>query len=285
MFRPGANHRFEGTAEKLRFSVPRRLRRRAAPQAERSPRRNMKQIDTLFNRMDAWRHFPNYQLERRADIFFALYLPEVLEAKLRFAVGSELAPEFPVRIGTIYPNIPIDKSYKIDYVALSATADKAVLVELKTEGLSRRPEQDKYLLAAQKAGLPALLEGLLDIFRATNAKRKYFCLLLHLESMGLLRIPMQMKDIMAATTLQGANEGSRQIEITAKTTESLIVYVQLNGNGPDIISFREFADVVRRHDDPVSQRFAVSLCEWAEIQAGEKTANQASQFTSLRAET
>ena len=29
------NHRFEGTAEKLRFSVPRRLRRRAAPQAER----------------------------------------------------------------------------------------------------------------------------------------------------------------------------------------------------------------------------------------------------------
>ena len=114
----------------------------------------MKQIDTLFNRMDAWRHLPNYQLERRADIFFALYLPEVLEAKLRFAVGPELAPEFPVRIGTIYPNIPIDKSYKIDYVALSAAADKAVLVELKTEGLSRRPEQDKYLLAAQKVGLP-----------------------------------------------------------------------------------------------------------------------------------
>ncbi len=32
-FRP--NNRFEGTAEKLRFSVPRRLRRRAAPQAKR----------------------------------------------------------------------------------------------------------------------------------------------------------------------------------------------------------------------------------------------------------
>ncbi len=45
---------------------------------------NMKQIDTLFNRMDAWRHLPNYQLERRADLFFSLYLPEVLEAKLGF---------------------------------------------------------------------------------------------------------------------------------------------------------------------------------------------------------
>jgi len=91
----------------------------------------MKQIGTLFNWMDAWRHFPNYQLEHRAGIFFALYLPEVLEAKLRFAVGPELAPEFPVRIGTIYPNIPIDKSYKIDYVALSAAADNAVLVDGK----------------------------------------------------------------------------------------------------------------------------------------------------------
>ena len=35
-FQPWPNRRFEGTAEKLRFSVPRRLRRRAAPQAERS---------------------------------------------------------------------------------------------------------------------------------------------------------------------------------------------------------------------------------------------------------
>lgn len=50
----------------------------------------MKQIDTLFNRMDAWRHLPNYQLERRADLFFSLYLPEVLEAKLGFLVGDTI---------------------------------------------------------------------------------------------------------------------------------------------------------------------------------------------------
>ena len=34
-YNPSPNRRFEGTAEKLRFSVPRRLRRRAAPQAKR----------------------------------------------------------------------------------------------------------------------------------------------------------------------------------------------------------------------------------------------------------
>jgi hypothetical protein len=78
--------------------------------------------------MDACRHLPNYQLERRGDQFFSLYLPEVLEAKLGFPVGSTIIPEFPVRIGMIYPDIPIDKSYKIDYVALSADADKAIFV-------------------------------------------------------------------------------------------------------------------------------------------------------------
>lgn len=229
----------------------------------------MGQIDELFDRMDAWRHFPYYQLERRADIFFALYLPEVLEAKLGFSVRPELIPEFPVRIGTIYPNVPTDKSYKIDYVAVSTNSDRAVFVELKTEGLSRRPKQDKYLEAARGVGLPRLLEGLLDIFRATTYKRKYFRLLEHLEAMGLLHIPISMKEIMNQPTLRGANEASRQIEVMGSAQESLIVYVQPNGTGPEVISFHEFADVVQRHDDPVSRRFAASLCEWAEVQAGE----------------
>lgn len=232
----------------------------------------MKQIDTLFDRMDAWRHFPNYQLERRADLFFALYLPQVLEAKLGFPMRPDLAPEFPIRIRTIYPNIPTDKSYKIDYVALSGAADKAVFVELKTEGLSRRPEQDEYLLAAQKIGLASLLEGLLDIFRATNSKRKYFCLLEHLEDMGLVHIPILMKEIMARSTLQGANGASKQIEIRTTAAKSLIMYIQPTGIGPGIISFHEFAEVVEKHDDSVSQRFAKSLREWAEVQAGEAPA-------------
>ncbi|HPD48392.1 MAG TPA: hypothetical protein P5279_17685 [Anaerohalosphaeraceae bacterium] len=71
-------------------------------------------ISQLFDRMDAWRHLPNYQLERRADLFFSLYLPSVLESKFGVPVSPIVIPEFPVRIGTIYPNIPTDKSYKID---------------------------------------------------------------------------------------------------------------------------------------------------------------------------
>ncbi|MBL0716833.1 MAG: hypothetical protein JJV89_02180 [Desulfosarcina sp.] len=233
----------------------------------------MKQINRLFDRMDAWRHFPNYQLERRADIFFALYLPEVLESKMGFPVRPELIPEFPVRIGTIYPNISTNKSYKIDYVALSVESDKAILVELKTEGLSRRPEQDKYLCAAQNVGLIKLLEGLLEIFRATNSKKKYFCLLQHLEDMDLISIPVSLKEIMTRSTLQGANEASKQIEITTKPIKVITMYVQPNGMGSDIITFHEFAEVIQQHDEPIANRFAKSMCEWAEIQAGEKPAS------------
>ena len=234
----------------------------------------MKQIDTLFDRMDAWRHLPNYQLERRADLFFSLYLPEVLQAKLGFPIAKQIVPEFPVRIGTIYPDIPIDKSYKIDYVALSAKTDKAILVELKTEGLSRRDNQDKYLLASREVGFPALLGGVLDIFRATNSKRKYFALLEHLETMGLLRIPMEMKKNMSRPELQGVTEASQAVEVTGSVIDSIIVYIQPNGTGNDIINFDDFGAVVQKHQDPVSQRFAQSLVEWSRIKAGDRIIEQ-----------
>ena len=36
-------------------------------------------INHLFDQMDKWRHLPSYQLERHIDLFFSLYLPQVLE--------------------------------------------------------------------------------------------------------------------------------------------------------------------------------------------------------------
>ena len=44
----------------------------------------MESVQQVFSLLDRWRHLPNYQLERRADIFFAVYLPKILEQ--RFAV-------------------------------------------------------------------------------------------------------------------------------------------------------------------------------------------------------
>ena len=229
----------------------------------------MNQISEIFDRMDEWRHLPNYQLERRADLLFSLYLPEALEANLGFPVRRDLIPEFPVRIGTIFPSILINKSFKIDYLAMSQTGAKAIFVELKTEGRSRRSEQDEYLAVAREVGLSALLEGLLTIFQATTAKRKYFHLLDRLARLGLLRIPDDMREIMKLPRLRGVNGAAKGIEITCQVDELVVVYIQPEGDGDNnIISFENFRSVVERHTDPLSTRFAQSLREWAEIPAG-----------------
>jgi hypothetical protein len=227
----------------------------------------MNKIDTIFSLMDSWRHLPSYQLERRADIFFALFIPQALEEKLGFPIRPQLIPEFPARIGTIYPERDSNQSFKIDYLALSQDGRRAVFVELKTDTLSRRVEQDDYLKAAQKAGLSNLLEGLLKIFRATNAKRKYFYLIDQLASMGLYQIPDSMREIMASESLRGVTEASRTAAITSAVSECAIVYIQPIGSGPDIISFDDMKDTVQKHDDEISSRFAASLSEWARIEA------------------
>lgn len=41
----------------------------------------MIKIEEIFDWLDRWRQLPAYQLERRADIFFALYLPEIIAYK------------------------------------------------------------------------------------------------------------------------------------------------------------------------------------------------------------
>jgi hypothetical protein len=223
----------------------------------------------LFDRLDEWRHFPKYQLERRADIFFSLYLAEVLEAKLGYSIRPELAPEFPVRKGTIDSLITTEESCNIDYLAVSTDGTNPVFVELKTDGASRNEPQDRYLLDAQRVGLPALLDGVCTIFRSRGSpKRKYFKLMLQLEGMGLLRVPVALKEIMDGSNLRGAPAASEAITFTAPTTQPLVVYVQPNGDGEGIVSFQEFADVVARHSDPVSQRFAASIRKWAVAKAG-----------------
>ena len=190
----------------------------------------MDRIAELFDRMDAWRHLPSYQLERRSDVFFSLYLAEALEAKLGFAVRPELVPEFPLRKGTVYPHLQSSEPLHIDYLALSAAGDRCVLVELKTDNASRRNAQDQYLKAAQSCGLPRLIEGVSTLFCGSAHKRKYFALLRYLEQLGLLEIPPGLTEIMGRGRLQGAVAAACDIKVTAPNTRPDIVYVQPSGD-------------------------------------------------------
>ena len=230
----------------------------------------MPSIEDLFDRMDSWRHFPNYQLERRADLFFSLYLPQVIQKKTGHKIKPRFVPEFPVRIGAIYPEKPTDKSFKIDYVTVTDNGERAFLVELKTDAASRRDSQDHYLLASKQAGMNNLLDGVLQIFRATNAKRKYACLLEELEEMSLIKLPQAFKNIAQQRSLRGINKASLDIKIISRIKQCDILYVQPSGEGEHIISFADFAAAIENLDDPFAQRFAISLREWAAVKAGER---------------
>lgn len=214
----------------------------------------MEYPDVIFDLLDKWRHFPSYQLERRADIFFAAFLPDLIEDKYQ-SIQRTIIPEFPIRIGTIRPENPINKSYKADYFILTEDPKYCVLIELKTDDTSRRDEQDDYLAAAQKVKLSALIDGVISIYHATEYKHKYDVLINELTSAGILK--RDGKDI------SNLVEDDLDIEV---------IYIQPNPDPglENSISFEYFSDLVAVHADEFAQRFSKSLKEWAAVLPGHK---------------
>ena len=59
-------------------------------------------ISTILNQLNEWRHLPAYQLERRVDVLFGMFLPTVIGMK--FDVNPDncsVIPEFPLHKGKL----------------------------------------------------------------------------------------------------------------------------------------------------------------------------------------
>lgn len=228
----------------------------------------MEMINKIFDQLDTWRNLPSYQLERRADLFFSLYLTEALEEKIGKKMRGNLIPEFPVRKGAIGYQSNVNQSIKIDYVAMTDDASEVVYVELKTDNSSRNEQQDKNLKKTNGAGFNKLLQGVLDLLLGSRSRGKYFSLLDHLSMLGLVEIPDKVKDIMKGSGQKGIGNAVRSIAITSTVKKTRVIYVQPDGNGEDVVNFNEFREVVKRHMDPISVRFEKSLERWASEIAG-----------------
>jgi len=195
--------------------------------------------------LDKWRYFPAYQLERRADIFFALYLKQIFSSKYGITIDY-IIPEFPLRIGEIIDK-EINESFKIDYLCVSQVQQKVYLVELKTDTLSRRSKQDWYLGKAREINTAGLVNGLIKIFKATNQKNKYMNLLHEVEQIGWITIDNQ------------------QIINTCEPYDIQIVYIQPEKHHDDteeVITFDDIISVLKNNTDDVSGRFIQSLTRW-----------------------
>jgi hypothetical protein len=204
------------------------------------------EINKLFDLLDEWRLLPAYQLERRADIFFALYLSQVIEQSFPDSKVIEIIPEFPVRIGSINPTqTKNNQSFKVDYLVICD--NQVLLVELKTDLNSRRTQQDQYLEQAKDANIEKLIDGVLRIYTATRSKTKYKRLLQKLESISWLK------------------QVDGNWVNTSQDQEMQIVYIQPLASDETVhpvINFEQFAKVVRREGTELAARFADSLEEW-----------------------
>ena len=89
----------------------------------------MNEVEKIFDILGDWYKLPKYQLERRIDIFFVLYLPEILKKRYNIDIEySNIIPEFPIRKNESY------SSTNADYVVLYEINNKVkmIFIELKT---------------------------------------------------------------------------------------------------------------------------------------------------------
>jgi len=239
----------------------------------------MNTIHTLFDHMDGWRHLPAYQLERRADIFFSAYLAEAVAEFTGVAVSERLIPELPIKSELVWPDRVGNKSLKLDYCVLSKDRTRAFFVELKTDMDSRRDDQDHCLERAPDIGFRRVVEGIVDIAKATSHHQKYAHLLTELANHGCLRLPTEVLDYCFPSVRRGLRSRQNEIEVLVEPAEFAIevIYVQPREGAGRCIDFKRFAATVDRHDGPVSQRFAESLRSWGSQAGSERPKLQAAQ--------
>ena len=242
-------------------------------------------LEHVLDLLDKWRHLPAYQLERRADALFALFLPGVLEN--RFDTGKLcLIPEFPIKKSILqtYEGDDTEQSINADYLAVSEDLARAFLIELKTDMTSIKEKQVKDLECAKSKGMVDILSGLKSIAKSDSVARsriirgKYYHLLKQLKVLGLIQIPNidDFDDLMSAKRLNHDDYkrhiGQLVISESMRKIRTDIVYVI-----PDERSDHLLRDVERLYFKDIGahargkgtggSRFADSLERW-EKQAG-----------------
>lgn len=236
-------------------------------------------IKAVLDRLDDWRHLPDYQLERRADIYFALFLPVVLEKYLHTPINPTIIPEFPLK------KDGNNQSNKVDYFALSADCTRAFFVELKTDLGSVDDNQISYYSNASGKKLCDILCGLKSIVKRTNGKDeratrqnrlKYLCLLQALATMNLVQASKQdiqkLRGIANQERAYGWTTGIEALEPMSCDFKPQVIYVLPNEteglpSNFTQITFEEFAKETEKRG-ALGKRFAKSLRYWAEVDAG-----------------
>ena len=163
-------------------------------------------LDTLFHQLREWRHFPNYQFERRVDGLIGLVIArvlqnsEVLQNKYPHIGDADLTviPEFPLQYEKVFDKTKNDDgrsirnlSAKVDFAVIASHSrmKQIFLVELKTDNNSINFEQLDNMNQAKTARAENMLKGVIKLARATKKqhhKFKYAHLIWKLNDIGCI---------------------------------------------------------------------------------------------------
>ncbi len=253
----------------------------------------------VFERLDRWRNLPKYQLERRADIFFSLYLIEIMQAVIgkrnqRFL--NLMIPEFPL----LKQGGPKSKSGKkrhlsnnVDYLMFSKPLGKnreprkIWLAELKTDLESIKAQQIEYLHNAVERGFSECIRGLLEIARRTKSRQKYYHLLHTLITTGIVNVASDYQSSITRNPARSASietdssydelvdriilapEWSKaEAEIVFITPNEVEIQSKKRGVAIHNITFSQITNFLMKQKGELPRVFAKSLNRWAEHKAG-----------------
>lgn len=213
-------------------------------------------VEQMLKNLDDWRHLPKYQLERRADLFFGLFIRKIMEE--RFGKMHDLVlPEFP------YNHNEANKTtVNFDYLLFSKDLSEVYVVELKTEPDSAGKDNNSYLEAVLKTNFKSIVEGLNGVIKNTQKKQKYTYLIDKLASDEVKFVEWN-------------TEERKQFKwCHPECIPKLhVLYLSPSLNKPlfagaEQILFREAAEILEKTGGAVECHFATYLRRWNDVKAG-----------------
>jgi general stress protein 26 len=232
-----------------------------------------KNIDKLFSNLDKWRGFPKYQLERRVDIFFTLYLKNIVESNLNneIKLNSEIFPEFPILKKLLDKKEERNHSINTDYLMFSEDLSNAFFVELKTDikSIPNKREFNEYNSCIKSLTFEQILMGIFEICKTTNEKQKYINLIQRLAQNNLLEFSYPNIDILTNNLV----DIETKIKILKSPDKIDMIWIvpnksnhlkELNDDSVKIITFNEiYQDLYNQNDDDyVKKVFLEHLLNW-----------------------
>ena len=219
----------------------------------------------MFDRLDLWRHYPKYQLERRVDILFSIYLKQIIQLKTRnYNLSDIIIPEFPI-IKKLYDINNNYDSYNVDFFLTDNSNQNVYFIELKTDMKSKREKQNDYLKQLQDFNFKDIIIRLIERCEVnTNERKKYAFLIKKLGQLGYLDNYNHLLN-----TLKDEKRFYvrllNKIIIKRYNPNINVYYIQpeKNGNESDIIDYKYIVNNLKlEKSDKLSKKNKKSLEKW-----------------------